>query len=168
MPFPFLPTIVLFNRWLLFWVFDGFLKRRITGKNGEGRPRIASRFALGDGEALQSESERERKNKKQKKGEQKNTRRETWVRLKAQDPGGRFCLFHLPRLFGLLLEPRPKEGRQGCSSEYIGKPAAAGSCRARTAQMAGGRFGAQRAFRERESRLKPIVKLEPKEPISNQ
>ena len=37
---PFFSTIVLFKNQLFPFVFDGFLKRRISGKNVEGSPRL--------------------------------------------------------------------------------------------------------------------------------
>ena len=36
---PFFSTIVLFKNQMFPWVFDGLLKRRIPGQNGEGTPR---------------------------------------------------------------------------------------------------------------------------------
>ena len=44
---PVFSTIVLFKNQLFPWVFDGFLKRRIPGKNGEGSPRIIAGHQLG-------------------------------------------------------------------------------------------------------------------------
>ena len=44
---PFFSTIVLFKHQLVACVFDGFLKRRIPGKNGEGSPRTKGEVALG-------------------------------------------------------------------------------------------------------------------------
>ena len=44
---PFFSTIVLFKNQLFPWVFDGFLKRRINGKNGEGTPGMSSQNSDG-------------------------------------------------------------------------------------------------------------------------